>query len=276
MTPLRHSLQFLSASLFALSLSISSSLPAYAEANQALQQQLQTISAGTWRSDNNKARDQYRHPVETLMFFGISPQSRVIEIFPGGGAWYTEILAPLLKDQGQLTLINPSADPEDAGQQEKLAADPVRYGRVKVREISPQSTSFGAPASADMVLTFRNVHNFVMNKNEAEFFNEAFKVLKPGGVLGVVDHRAAPGKTIDEVRESGYLPEEFVIAAAEKAGFSLDGRSAINNNPKDIKNYPKGLWSLPPTLAEGDVNRSQYLEIGETDRFTLRFVKPQS
>lgn len=268
--------QLLSAPLFALSLALGSTVPAYAESNKSVQKQLEANVAGSWRADANKARDKYRHPVETLTFFGVKPDAKVIELLPSGNAWYTEILAPFLKDHGQLTIINVAGNPEDKGQKEKFSADPAHYGKLNVLEIIPPNFSFGEPASADFFLTFRNVHNFAMHDDQAKLFAEIFKVLKPGGVLGIEDHRAASGKTFGEVKSSGYLPEDFVIAEAEKAGFKFAGRSNINSNPKDTTIHPKGVWSLPPSLEEGDTNRAQYLEIGESDRFTLRFVKPKN
>jgi predicted methyltransferase len=259
--------------LLILSLSVGTAMPAYAD--KSVQKQLETNIAGSWRSEKNKARDKYRHPLETLTFFGVTPKANVIELFPGGNAWYTEILAPFLHDSGQLTIINVKDEKEDVGQKEKFAADPAHYGKLKIIEITPNSINFGAPDSADFFLTFRNVHNFAMHDDQAKLFAEIFRVLKPGGVLGIEDHRAATEKTISEVKMSGYLPEEFVIAEAEKAGFKLEARSQINNNPKDTKDYPNGVWSLPPTFADGDANKDKYLAIGESDRLTLRFIKPK-
>ncbi|GGY69555.1 methyltransferase [Cellvibrio zantedeschiae] len=263
----------ISAPLLALSLALTA--PVYADKDKSVKQQLETSIAGSWRSEKNKARDQYRHPLETLTFFGITPKAKVIELFPGGSTWYTEILAPFLKDSGQLTVVNFKSEKEDNSQKDKFAADPARYGKVKVVEISKTNMSFGEPGSADFFLTFRNVHNFAMQGTHSQLFAEIYKVLKPGGVLGIEDHRAAEGKTFEEVKMSGYLPEEFVIAEAEKAGFKLDARSPVNNNAKDTKNYPKGVWTLPPVLREGDTDKDKYLAIGESDRFTLRFVKPK-
>ncbi len=260
--------------LFALGLIMSSATYVHAE-TKSVQKQLEENINGSWRSEKNKARDQYRHPLQTLLFFGVKPDAKVIELFPGGNAWYTEILAPFLRDKGQLTIINITGNPEDAGQKEKLAADPTHFGKIKIIEINPQSINFGEANSADFLLTFRNVHNFAMHDDHAKLFAEAFRVLKPGGTLGVVDHRAAEGKTFAEVKNTGYLPETFVIAEAEKVGFKLEAASPINNNPKDTKNYPKNVWSLPPSFEEGDKDREKYMAIGESDRFTLRFVKPK-
>lgn len=261
--------------LLALSLSLFAATPVYASKDASAQERLATTIAGSWRSEKNKARDQYRHPFDTLMFFGVKPNSNVIELFPGGSMWYTEILAPYLNKSGQFTVVNFKSDKPDNSQKDKFAADPENFGKVKVVEISKTSMSFGEPNSADFFLTFRNVHNFAMQGTHGQLFAEIYKALKPGGVLGVVDHRAAAGKTFEEVKMSGYLPEEFVISEAEKAGFKLEARSAVNNNPKDTKDYTKGVWTLPPVLSAGEVDKEKYLAIGESDRFTLRFVKPK-
>lgn len=272
---LRKTAHYFALPLVAFSLILSSTIPAHAANEKKIQQQLEENINGSWRSEKNKARDKYRHPLETLMFFGVKPNAKVIELFPSSNAWYTEILAPFLRDKGQLTIINFKGEREDVDQKEKFAADPEHYSKLKIVDVSAQSLSFGEANSADFFLTFRNVHNFAMNDTHEQFFAEAFKVLKPGGILGIVDHRAAEGKTLADVKKTGYVPEAFVIAEAEKAGFKLEARSDINNNPKDVKNYPKNVWSLPPVLAEGEVDRDKYLAIGESDRFTLRFVKPK-
>lgn len=257
-----------------LVLFISSSISVQAAAKSSAQQQLEAAVAGAWRSPQNIARDKYRHPLQTLTFFGVTPTATLIELLPSGTAWYTEILAPFLHDHGEYIAVNIPGNPEDAGQKEKFAADPAHYGKIKILEITPVSIDFGAPGSADFFLTFRNVHNFAMKGDQGKLFNAIFKVLKSGGVLGVVDHRAEAGKSLEQVLDSGYLPEDFVIAEAEKAGFKLIASSVINNNIKDSKNYPQGVWTLPPTLAEGEKDRKKYLAIGESDRFTLRFIKP--
>jgi predicted methyltransferase len=265
----------INAPLFVLTLALS--YCAQADTASSTQHQLEKNINGSWRAEENRVRDTYRHPLQTLSFFGVKPNATVIELFPSGKAYYTEILAPFLHDHGQYIAINVTNEKEDAGQKEKFAADPVHYDKIKTINITPPIFSFGADNSADYFLTFRNVHNFAMMKGaQAELFKAIFKVLKPGGILGVVDHRAAEGKTLEDVIKSGYLPEAFVIAEAEKAGFKLQARSDINNNPKDTKDYPKGVWTLPPTLEEGDKDRAQYLAIGESDRMTLRFVKPKT
>jgi predicted methyltransferase len=238
--------------------------------------QLDTVIAGSWRSAPNKARDVYRHPKETLQFFGLQPDKTVIEITPGGG-WYSEILAPLLRDNGHYIAAvadnNAEAKQDTAALRAKFAADPAEYGKATITTFNPQAPVFGAPGSADMVLTFRNVHNWTQAGTAQAMFKAFYAVLKTGGTLGVVDHRAAAGATLDSVKDSGYLPTEYVIKLATNAGFKLDGQSEINANPKDTKDYPKGVWTLPPTLTLGDQDRAKYQAIGESDRMTLRFVK---
>jgi len=243
------------------------------------------VLTGHWRSEANKARDAHRHPRETLTFFGLKPGQTVVEITPGGG-WYTEILAPLLKGQGKLVAVvmDPTSAEKEGTQKylaksntalrDKLAADADTYGGVEVREFALTTPKFGEPGSADLVLTFRNVHNFMMWKNDAAMFKAAFDVLKPGGVLGVTDHRAAPGADMEKIKDSGYIPEDYVIKLATDAGFAPPEKSEINANPKDTKDYEKGVWTLPPSLALGDKDKEKYAAIGESDRMTLKFVKP--
>ena len=244
---------------------------------------LDAAIAGSWRNPKNTARDKYRHPKETLTFFGVQPNQSVIEITPGAG-WYTEILAPMLHDHGHYfgILEDPAdvkpdshAETEDRNNQfeAKLALRPDLYVMTQVREIDPAAPVLGPANSADVVLTFRNVHNWVMDGRQAAMFKAIFNVLKPGGVLGVTDHRAPAGPATDG--KQGYLTEQQVIDYATAAGLVLDGRSEINANPKDTRNWPRGVWTLPPTLTLGDADKDKYLAIGESDRMTLRFVKPK-
>jgi len=241
--------------------------------------QLDEVLAGSWRSAANRARDAYRHPKATLQFFGVRPDRTVIEITPGGG-WYAEILAPLLHDNGHYIAAEklPAADSEarsdDSALRKKFAADPAHYGNARIVTFDPRSPVFGAPGSADLVLTFRNVHNWAEAGTAPAMFKAFFAVLKPGGVLGVVDHRAADGASLAAVKSSGYLPTDYVVKLATDAGFRLEESSEINANPKDTRDYPKGVWTLPPTLALGDKDKAKYQAIGESDRMTLRFVKP--
>ncbi|WP_250463247.1 class I SAM-dependent methyltransferase [Microbulbifer litoralis] len=242
---------------------------------------LQSVIAGPQRTADYAKRDQYRHPAETLEFLGIEPGMAVVEIAPGGG-WYTEILAPYLKEQGTFYAAHFPADSEAEYYQrslknfkEKMAADRESYGKVTLTEFDPASGVKVAPdGSADAVVTFRNVHNWMRGDNEQKAFNQFFAALKPGGVLGVVEHRAKPGTSREVMIESGYVTQDHVIEVAKKAGFELEESSEINANPKDTADHPKGVWTLPPTLALKDKDREKYLAIGESDRMTLRFRKP--
>lgn len=252
--------------------------PAAKPLSPASASRLDAAIAGSWREPANRARDVYRHPKATLQFFGLRPDQTVIEIVPGGG-WYSEILAPLLRDRGHYiaAVERPTggeAKRADEALRRKFAADPAEYGKARIVEFDPQAPVFGPPGSADRVLTFRNVHNWAEAGTAPAMFKAFFAVLRPGGVLGVTDHRAAPGATMEAVEASGYLPTDYVIKLATDAGFKLAGQSEINANPKDTKDYPKGVWTLPPTLTLGGQDRAKYLAIGESDRMTLRFVKP--
>lgn len=243
------------------------------------------VLKGSWRSPENMARDSYRHPAETLSFFGVKPTHTVVEITPGGG-WYSEILAPYLRDQGLYVaaVVDPLAVAEGKGRdyqqrgktrlEEKFAASPAQYGKAEVVAYSPTKPVFGAPASADVVLTFRNVHNWRSAKQAEGMFKGFYEVLKPGGVLGVVEHRSA--KDVPEDDKSGYVGEAQVIALAEAAGFKLDAKSETNANPRDTKDHPNGVWTLPPSNDHDGIDAAdaaKYKAIGESDRMTLRFVK---
>lgn len=236
------------------------------------------------RAAEQRARDQYRHPLQTLEFFGIAPDMTVVEIWPGLTG-YTDILAAYLHDHGRYIAAIPAADLPNASDytkrgvaayEAKLKADPARLGEITVSQFSPPSRTDIAPAgSADAVLTFRNVHNWIAGGFEQQAFDAFYKALKPGGVLGVAEHRAKPGSTLEQMKTSGYVNEDYVIALARNAGFTLAARSEINANPKDTKDYPAGVWTLPPTLRLKDQDRDKYLAIGESDRMTLKFVKPK-
>lgn len=237
----------------------------------------EAVNSTTFRTETNRARDVYRHPVETLNFFGLKPNMTVIEITPGAG-WYQEILAPLLVQQGHyIAAMPPASAKEGNGGTPQILKWQQEHSEIAAKittvELNPQAP-LASPESADMILTFRNVHNWMATGDAQAVFNSFFAALKPGGVLGVVEHRANPHKRRDPKAKSGYVLEKDVIAMAKKAGFKLDAKSEINANPKDTKNYPEGVWTLPPVLRLKDKDRARYLAIGESDRMTLRFIKP--
>ncbi len=254
---------------------------ATAEAADSIDSALQAVIDGEHRSAEYKARGQYRHPAETLTWLGLKPDMTVVEISPSRG-WYTEILAPYLKDRGSLYLAGFDRESDIAYMKklnalldEKLAANPEVYGTPTATELAPPNKVDIAPeGSADMVLTFRNVHNWMGAGTSDGVFSAMYKALKPGGILGVVEHRADPDKDQDPKAGSGYVTEAATIQMAEKAGLTLMDRSEINANPKDTRDHPKGVWTLPPALSLGDEDREKYLAIGESDRMTLKFMKP--
>ncbi len=237
---------------------------------------------GPQRTESFGARDVYRHPEETLTFFGVKPDQTVIEIAPGGG-WYTEILAPLLREHGKLhEALYDSTDPALAAEfvqdrahfSQRLARDPAVFDRVTVGTLRAGEFTGIPMNSADEVLTFRNIHNWIKDGQFDANLRAFYAALKPGGVLGVEEHRAAPGTSLAQVIKTGYVPESYVIEHAKAAGFELAGRSDVNGNPRDTKDYANGVWSLPPTLKVSADDRARMLAIGESDRMTLRFVKP--
>lgn len=233
---------------------------------------LKAAVAADHRTVGNVARDAHRHPYETLSFFGIKPTDTVVELAPGGG-WYTEILAPYLREGGQLY----AAAPEGGRFKAKLESMGV-YGKVKLTVFDPGKglLDIAPPGSADAVLTFRNVHNWMGQAEDKTpaVFAAAFKALKPGGILGVEEHRLPASRTQDPKAKSGYVQEAVVIKYAEAAGFKLAAKSEVNANAKDTADHPDGVWTLPPTLALKDKDRAKYQAIGESDRMTLKFVKP--
>lgn len=240
----------------------------------------QAALSGEHRSEENKARDEYRHPQETLTFFGISPTMTVMEISPGGG-WYTEVLAPLMAENGALIAAHSSPNGGSyarrslGGFLQKLGENGEVFEAVEVATLQPPSAVSPAPAaSVDLVLAFRNVHSWLRADQAEMMFATIAESLKPGGILGIVQHRGAADLTLDQMKKTAYVSEEKVIELAELAGLELDARSEINANPKDTKDHPRGVWTLPPTLAAGDEGRDRYLAIGESDRMTLRFIKP--
>lgn len=239
--------------------------------------------AAPHRSAENRARDASRHPRQTLQFFGLRPDMTVVEIWPGGG-WYTEILAPVLREHGHLYAAHLDAASSEYARRTvddfraKLAARADLYDKVVVTTLAaPPARNEIAPAgSADLVVTFRNLHNWMMFGWDRAAFEAMYKALKPGGVLGVVEHRGNPAIPQDPKASSGYVNEDYAIELIESAGFRLAGRSQVNANPKDTKDYEKGVWTLPPNFANGAEDRGRYQSIGESDRFTLKFVKPST
>ncbi|MGD2128695.1 MAG: methyltransferase [Lysobacterales bacterium] len=270
--------------LLASSAALAADLPVEARIEQAM--------FGAHRSDENIARNRYRHPVGTLTFFGLKDGMTVMEIWPGGG-WYTEVLAPVMRHHGQLIEAGYDVDVPDQpkyryGLQmdllDKFAANPGVYDQVAMVPFSPpQSASLGSPDSVDMVLTFRNTHGWISDGLAEAVFAEFARVLKPGGVLGVVQHRAPDDADPLKSAEQGYVSEKAVVDLARKAGLYLEARSEVNANPADTKDYEGGVWTLPPTLAAcqeiedekaAQECRDTYQAIGESDRMTLRFRKP--
>ncbi len=249
------------------------------EAGKALDEAI----AAAHRTPAFRERDRYRHPKETLLFFGFRPDMHVAEIWPGDG-WYTEILAPALRAKGRYYAAHYAVDEKLSDYRrerrqiylDKLARQPALYDRVVVTGIqAPEHNELAPRGSLDLVLTFRNVHNWAADfGNEQAMFNAFHAALKRGGVLGVVEHRARPGTSFEDMKRTGYMTEAYVIGLAEKAGFRLAARSEVNANPRDTKDYPEGVWTLPPTLRLKDIDRARFLAIGESDRATLKFVKP--
>lgn len=243
---------------------------------------LRQAVGSTGRSITNVMRDAHRNPEQTLAFFGVRPDHTVVEVWPGAG-WYSEILAPLLYEEGKL--IAAHFDPESeveyfrdslASYQRMLQRPRSNLDRVELSVLNyDPDVPMAEPESADRVLTFRNVHNWLSaGEEEAQIvFDKFYAALKPGGKLGVVEHRARAGITLEEMIETGYVAEDLVIELAEQAGFELLSRSPINQNPQDSADHPEGVWTLPPTLRLGDEDRARYLSIGESDRMTLLFIK---
>jgi len=268
---------FLSASLAALALVASlSATPA-----QTLDPALKAAIDSPQRAEKNAVRDKYRHPAEALSFFGVKPDSTVVEILPGAGGYWTEILAPYLKEKGHYVAANGEAastsdevQKDNAGFQAKFVAAPEVYGKIEVSEFAGDKHPIAAPGSADFVLTFRNLHNWLANGTATAALKAFYDALKPGGVLGVEDHRGNPALPQDPLAKSGYVRQDFAIQTIEAAGFKFVGASEANANPKDTKDYSVGVWALPPTYRLKDVDHDKYAAIGESDRFTLKFVKP--
>ena len=246
---------------------------------------LQALADGEHRSDEHKARNIYRHPAETLAWFGITDNMTVVEIWPGSAGWYMEILAPFLKDKGKYYAAGPDSESSVdyiqrslKSMNDKVAGNADLYGAVAVTELAPQAgkTTIAPEGSADMVLTFRNVHNWMSGDYADAVFAAMYKALKPGGILGLTEHRENADAEQDPKAASGYVTEAYTIKLAEAAGFQLVGRSEVNANPKDTKDYESGVWTLPPRLRLGEKDREKYVAIGESDRMTLKFIKPKA
>jgi predicted methyltransferase len=275
--PRRHIFALLLAGL-----AVTSCAPSADVSTASDQAALQTAIAASTRTPANVARDPYRHPAETLAFFGVEPDDTVVEIWPGGG-WYTEILAPYLASGGgKLYAVAPAWGMN--GLNKLKAANAGLYGPV----LTADFPAFDANATrvpdgtADVVLTFRNVHNWRMGYRRddkqdysPEAFRQIYAMLKPGGVLGIVDHRLPESASDERERTSGYIKTSTVRRLAEAAGFRLAASSEINANPKDSADWPDGVWTLPPSYRLGDKDRAKYAAIGESDRMTLKFVKPR-
>ena len=242
---------------------------------------LEEIMVGEHRSEANIARNEFRNPVGTLEFFGLEPDMTLIEIGPSG-AWYTEILAPYMRDHGRYYGAHFSPNSGNEFQRRslehfdtKMAANPELYGKAIIRHLfPPNELAIGPAEGADMVLTFRNVHNWMAPNEDEAHFNTFFDSLKPGGILGVVEHRAPDSATRQEMIDSGYVSEAFVKQIAARSGFEFVGSSEVNANPKDTKDYAEGVWTLAPSYRLGDTDREKYAAIGESDRMTLKFRKP--
>lgn len=246
--------------------------------------------AGSWRSAADKARDRWRHPAESLAFWGLEAGDTVVEFWPGAG-WYSEILAPFLDATGgklvaahlQLSEpVDPAAAQVVEAYRSRFAAGRKPFGTVEITAFGPTSGPVAPTGSADLVLFLRNLHNWMAAGIAEKAFRDAFLALKPGGVLGVEEHRAAPGGVPDLLADSGYVDQAYAIKLGQEAGFRLAASSEINANPKDTRDHPFGVWTLPPvrrSSPRGEAfdpkfDRARYDAIGESDRMTLKFVKP--
>ncbi len=270
---MKTTLRLVAASLFALS------------AQPVMADEITDAIKADHRTADATVRDEYRNPQQTLRFFGIEPDMTVVEIWPGGG-WYTDILTGVVGENGKLIAAHFHVD-EDTRDYYKKSLENFKskmkdggvYSDVELTAFHPgKSMDIAEAGSADAVLTFRNVHNWYMNGGQEgveQAFKTFYKALKPGGVLGVVDHKMPESADDAMMEKSGYVKQSFVVEAAEAAGFKLDAESDINANSMDNAQHPKGVWTLPPTLALGEEDQQKYLAIGESNRMTLKFVKPE-
>ena len=261
---------------------VAATAPSAAQAPGSINAALRALVDGKQRTEANVVRDRFRRPFEVLQFLEIKPGSTVIEVSPGAAGYWTEILAPYLRDHGLYIAANPAptspaskagVDKFNAQFSAKLASDPTSFSKVRVIEFAPEIPDFAPPGSADFVLTFRNLHNWmdrgVVDKAIASFH----RVLKKGGILGIKDHRAGTAQPQDPQAKSGYVRQDYAIALIEKAGFKLLASSEAVANPRDTKDHPAGVWALPPTYRMKDQDRARFAAIGESDRFLLKFVK---
>ncbi len=277
----RRVLQTLPGALVAAALPGCAQQPATAAAGE-IDAALRAAVDGAHRSPANRARDPWRHPLETLAFFGLQPAQTVVELQPGGG-WYSEILAPYMRERGRYFAAHFAADTTNAYQRRaragfvaRMAQAPAVYDRATLGTLPAAAgfTDIGPPGSFDLVLTFRNVHNWLGDGSLDATLRACHALLKPGGTLGVVDHRAAPGTALETMKKSGYVTEALMEERARAARFTLAAKSEINANPRDSRDHLGGVWSLPPTLSGKDVRREHFLAIGESDRFTHRYTRP--
>ncbi|MBK6469591.1 MAG: class I SAM-dependent methyltransferase [Betaproteobacteria bacterium] len=277
----RRVLQTLPGALVAAALPGCAQQPATAAAGE-IDAALRAAVDGAHRSPANRARDPWRHPLETLAFFGLQPAHTVVELQPGGG-WYSEILAPYMRERGRYFAAHFAADTTNAYQRRaragfvaRMAQAPAVYDRATLGTLPAAAgfTDIGPPGSFDLVLTFRNVHNWLGDGSLDATLRACHALLKPGGTLGVVDHRAAPGTALETMKKSGYVTEALMEERARAARFTLAAKSEINANPRDSRDHLGGVWSLPPTLSGKDVRREHFLAIGESDRFTHRYTRP--
>lgn len=277
----RRLLQTLPGALVAAALPGRAQQPATAAAGE-IDAALRAAVDGAHRSPANRARDPWRHPLETLAFFGLQPAQTVVELQPGGG-WYSEILAPYMRERGRYFAAHFAADTTNAYQRRaragfvaRMAQAPAVYDRATLGTLPAAAgfTDIGPPGSFDLVLTFRNVHNWLGDGSLDATLRACHALLKPGGTLGVVDHRAAPGTALETMKKSGYVTEALMEERARAALFTLAAKSDINANPRDSRDHLGGVWSLPPTLSGKDVRREHLLAIGESDRFTHRYTRP--
>ena len=245
-------------------------------------QTLSQILIGDHRTSENIARNASRNPIETLEFFGLKPDMTLIEIGPSG-AWYTEILAPYMSESGRYYGAHFSPNSTNNFQRRnlenfeaKLKGDPAIYGRAIIRHLHPpHETAIGPEEGADIALTFRNVHNWMARGLEADFFKAFYENLKPGGILGLIEHRAPDSASRQHMIDTGYVSEAYVKEIASSAGFEFVASSEINANNRDTKDHPEGVWTLPPNFRMGETDRAKYAAIGESDRMTLKFRKPK-